>query len=63
MLIWRCTFIMKLPVYPCDELAECLRGLNDDVNVSEVCQVALARALSIATVAGLGDVHPSSLSA
>jgi len=49
---------VKLSVYLPDEFGERLRSVKDDINVSEVCQAALANAVSAAELARLGNLRP-----
>jgi hypothetical protein len=49
---------MQLTVYIPDDLGERLRGVKDDLNVSQVCQAALTTAVSAAEAARLGDLRP-----
>lgn len=49
---------MKLSVYVRDDLADRLRVVKDEINVSEICQASLAKAVSAAEVARLGDLRP-----
>jgi hypothetical protein len=46
---------VKLSVYLPDDLAERLRVVKDELNVSEVCQAALIDAVDAAETARLGD--------
>lgn len=49
---------MKISIYVPDELAVRLAVVKDDLNVSEVCQAALAAAVTAAEAARLGDERP-----